>query len=79
MARPSMVVRTGSKIDASTRNEVAALDMKAKAVASSGGVRNTRHVVTVLRQLLTLHGHEGGDQDIHLDYAQPRTHTPHHN
>jgi hypothetical protein len=79
MARPSMVVRTWSKIDASTRNEVAVLDMKAKAVVSSGGDRNTRHVVRILRQLLTHPGHGGGDQDIHLDYAQPRTHTPHHN
>ncbi|TVU28928.1 hypothetical protein EJB05_20466, partial [Eragrostis curvula] len=79
MRRLSMVDRAGSDFDESMRNEVAAVEMKMKAVASSGGVRNTRHVIRVLLQLLTHHEHASGDQDIHLDYAQPRTHTPHHN
>ncbi|GJM86373.1 hypothetical protein PR202_ga02226 [Eleusine coracana subsp. coracana] len=80
MMRSSTVVRFGSNFDASMRNGVKAMDVKMKAVASStGGVRNTRPVVWVLRHLLSHYGHEGGDQEIHLDYAQPRTHTPHHN
>jgi len=74
--RSSSEIPVGSKMDASMVNE--AVIVVKKEVASSGGVvRNARHVVRVLRQLQR-HGHEG-DQGIHLDYAQPRTHTPHHN
>lgn len=75
--RSSSEIPVGSKMDASMVNEAATAVAK-KEVASSGGVvRNARHVVRVLQQLQR-HGHEG-DQGIHLDYAQPRTHTPHHN
>lgn len=76
--RSSSEIPVGSKmVDASKVNETVTAVAK-KEVASSGGVaRNARHVVRVLRQLQR-HGHEG-DQGIHLDYAQPRTHTPHHN
>ena len=74
--RSSSEIPVGSKMDASMVNE--AVIVVKKEVASSGGVvRNARHVVRVLRQLQR-HGHEG-DQGIHVDYAQPRTHTPHHN
>ena len=74
--RSSSEIPVGSKMDASMVNE--AVIVAKKEVASSGGVvRNARHVIRVLRQLQR-HGHEG-DQGIHLDYAQPRTHTPRHN
>lgn len=78
----SSEIPVGSKMGASTANEaVAAVAAKKKDVTSPGVVvRNVGHVVRVLHaQQLQRHGHEGGDQGIHLDYAQPRTHTPHHN
>ncbi|CAN6273794.1 unnamed protein product [Urochloa humidicola] len=63
--------------DASMGDE-AVTESKKKEVASSGGVaRNARNVVRVLQQLR--HRWHESDQEIHLDYAQPRTHTPHHN
>ncbi|KAJ1280305.1 hypothetical protein BS78_04G221500 [Paspalum vaginatum] len=65
-------------MDASSTCNEAAIVAKKKEVASSGGVvTSAKHVVRVLQQLHR-RGHEG-DQGIHLDYAQPRTHTPHHN
>ena len=76
--RSSSEIPVGSKMDASMVNKAAIVAKAKKEVTSSGGVvRNARHVVRALRQLQR-HGHEG-DQGIHLDYAQPRTHTPHHN
>lgn len=72
--RSSSEVPVGSNMDTSMGNE--AVIAAKKEMASSGAVvSNARHVVRVLRQLRR-HGHEEG---IHLDYAQPRTHTPHHN
>jgi hypothetical protein len=76
--RSSSEIPVGSKVDASMLVNEGVTTAAKKEVASSGGVaRNARHVVRVLRQLQH-HGHDG-DQGIHLDYAQPRTHTPHHN
>lgn len=73
----SSEIPVGSKMYASMVNE--AVIVANKGVASSGVVvRNGRHVFRVLQQLQRRHGHEG-DQGIHLDYAQPRTHTPYHN
>ncbi|KAL6633832.1 hypothetical protein ACP70R_026503 [Stipagrostis hirtigluma subsp. patula] len=69
---PEVPVR--SNMDASMGKDVVA---KAKEVASSGGVRNARVLVRV-SQRLPHHEHRG-DQEFHLDYAQPRTHTPCHN
>ncbi|PUZ76932.1 hypothetical protein GQ55_1G329800 [Panicum hallii var. hallii] len=64
-------------LDASMGDDEAVTEAR-KEVASSGGVvRNARNVVRVLQQLQ--HRWHEDDQGIHLDYAQPRTHTPHHN
>ena len=64
-------------LDASMSDDEAMTEVK-KEVASSGVVaRNARNVVRVLQQLH--HRWHEDDQGIHLDYAQRRTHTPHHN
>ncbi|KAL6911668.1 hypothetical protein ACP4OV_000473 [Aristida adscensionis] len=62
----------GSDIDASMGKEEVVAEMN-KEVASSGGVRNTR-VVRVSQRLP--HHEDRDDEGFHLDYAQPRTHTP---
>lgn len=67
--------QVGGKIDRSMGTDV--LVKVKKEVESSGGVRNTRPAVRVLQQLP--HREHKDDQGIHLDYAQPRTHTPCHN
>ena len=62
-------------LDASSMTDDEAVTEARKEMASSGGV--VRNVVRVLQQLH--HRWHEDDQGIHLDYAQPRTHTPHHN
>lgn len=74
--RSSSETPVGSKMGASMVNK-AAIVAKKEVTSSGGVVGNGRHVVRVSQQLR--HGHHEGDQGIHLDYAQPRTHTPHHN
>lgn len=67
----------GSNMDASMGDEAVAEAKKKEVVSSGGVVRNARNAARVLQQLR--HRRHEGDQGIHLDYAEPRTHTPHHN
>ena len=83
MSSSPEVLVGSNMLDASMSDDEAVTEVK-KEVASSGVVvRNARNVVQqtssrrVLQQLH--HRWHEDDQGIHLDYAQPRTHTPHHN
>jgi hypothetical protein len=80
MSRSSSEVPAGSNMDTSSMGNEAVIGANKEMASPAGSVvRNARHVVRALRQRPRLrHGHED-DQEIHLDYAQPRTHTPHHN
>uniref|UniRef100_A0A0E0K390 Uncharacterized protein n=1 Tax=Oryza punctata TaxID=4537 RepID=A0A0E0K390_ORYPU len=71
------VVGSKQPIDQSVGKDVT-LNAKMELAASSGGVRNTGPAVRVSQQMLRHRKHKD-DQGIHLDYAQPKTHTPCHN
>ncbi|XP_062217499.1 uncharacterized protein LOC133917636 [Phragmites australis] len=75
--RSSVVVRVGGNTDAVSMGKEVMVEVKKEVASSSGGVGNIKHDVRVLKQL-PRREHED-DQGIHLDYAQPRTHTPCHN